>query len=322
MGGRAGEPRTMLQCVISRCSSWAQLWSSACTPDRVTWRQPQSDTCWTEAQTAGQAARERSATSLSMFCPDRSRVDSPAPMSRGSDSSLSTLRRRAQPSSASSRSGGKPSSDSTPSRWRATQPKQKAWSEGSWRLAAAAHGAAALQTAGREASRERASYVWVAAEGRRSPGLRTAKVQRTPARTLAPPSLRTRRRGWSQLSLRACHVVFSLAMCRDAGGRPGPSSPAAAAQQPAVEELWPSEPYAIRGHFIRSIGNVRNVVLCNVTTEKRWAACCQLSEHVHVLFSSTCSCSCSCWLVHTCSCSCSALLASTYMFMFLFMFMF
>jgi hypothetical protein len=73
---------------------------------------------------------------------------------------------------------------------------------------------------------------------------------------------------------------------------------------------------------VRSIGNVRNVVLCNVTTEKRWAACCQLSEHVHVLFSSTCSCSCSCWLVHTCSCSCSALLASTYMFMFLFMFMF
>jgi hypothetical protein len=34
-------------------------------------------------------------------------------------------------------------------------------------------------------------------------------------------------------------------------------------------QLWPSEPYAIRGHFIRFVGNVRNVVLCNVTTEKR-----------------------------------------------------
>eukprot|EP01047_Picozoa_sp_COSAG01_P017500 COSAG01_NODE_928_length_12680_cov_73.441380_9_plen_198_part_00 len=37
-----------------------------------------------------------------------------------------------------------------------------------------------------------------------------------------------------------------------------------------LQQLWPSEPYAIRGHFMRYVGNVRNVVLCNVTTEKRW----------------------------------------------------
>jgi hypothetical protein len=39
-------------------------------------------------------------------------------------------------------------------------------------------------------------------------------------------------------------------------------------------QLWPSEPYAIRGHFIRFVGNVRNVVLCNVTTEKRSVPIC------------------------------------------------
>ena len=54
--------------------------------------------------------------------------------------------------------------------------------------------------------------------------------------------------------------------------RPARARKPRAERNPLREKLWPSEPYAIRGLFLRVHGNVRNVGFWDVTTEKRWGA--------------------------------------------------